>query len=159
MGEVLPDYLDSGRYSVTNGQGGAAIGPFEAAIDIHPSVTWTNQASINEIPLNQDLIITWVPGDPTEEYLMIIGASDDVPSGTTTGFTCAAPIDAGTFTVPSTVLMSINPNTPWTFEGLPTGVLFVGAAPLGSKARFEAPGLDIGYIHYANWVFRTVDFR
>jgi uncharacterized protein (TIGR03437 family) len=158
-GEVAPDYLEAGRYTVSNGQGGSVIGPFDASVDILLPPNWTNEASISQVSRSQDLTITWVPGDPGKESLVILGASDNLATDTTTGFVCNAPIDSGTFTVPSTVLLSISPNTPWTFEGSPTGVLFVGAVPVGNGVKFEAPGIDIGYFHYANWVFKNVDFQ
>jgi uncharacterized protein (TIGR03437 family) len=156
---VFPDYLLPGQYMVDNGTGGDDVAGFNAALTLPALVTWINEDSISEISRTEDLVMTWEAGDPASEYVMIFGTSDDLSTNVTAAFTCTAPADAGSFTVPAAVLSSLHPNTPWDFQSLPTAILWIGTAPLGEVAAFEAPGLDIGYFHYGNWTGKTVDFK
>jgi hypothetical protein len=157
--EILPPYLQAGQYTFDNDEGGADVGPLEAGLTLPPMIVWTNQDEISQIPRDQDLTITWQPQDPVNEYVMIMGASDSTDFGITSGFICSAPAETGTFTVPATILSSLMANPPWTFEGLPPATLFVGAAPRGDVAAFEASGIDIGYFHYGNWAVKNVDYK
>ncbi len=157
--EILPDYLLDGQYTFNNGDGGEKVGALSASLNLPPLIDWTNQDEISEISRDEDLLVTWTAGDPANEYVQIMGASDNPAFHVTTGFVCAAPADAGSFAVPAAVLSSIIPTPPWTFEGLPPGVLLLGTAPRGNVAAFTATDLDISYFHYASWVLKNVDFK
>src|SRR5262249_5217803 len=54
--------ITPGDYTVDNGTGSPAIGPFKAAITLPPPVQWTNQNPLGTIDRSRDLTVTWTGG-------------------------------------------------------------------------------------------------
>jgi uncharacterized protein (TIGR03437 family) len=163
---VPPPYLEPGKITVANGEGGADIGRFRAVLtvpDSPPALEWTNLESISSagIDRSKDLTFTWTGGDPAGEYVVINGAVvlpaiGDVELKVAAAFVCAERADAGRFTVPSAVLAALPASTPDDLSGL----LIVGRAPLPAEGlRFSAAGLDTGYLTFGQFNARLTVFR
>jgi uncharacterized protein (TIGR03437 family) len=132
-------YLDPGAYTIT-GPGGTDVGGFTANLTLPSLLTWTNQDAITNVPRASGQTVTWSGGAPGT-LVVIFGSSSDASENTQT-FYCTAPAEAGTFTVPSAILLQL-PVTA-SSSGEPTGILAVGNAT--TPVRFTATGIDAGYV-------------
>jgi hypothetical protein len=151
-----PDYsfkpdgnvITPGDYTVDNGAGTPAVGPFKAVLNLPPMVTWTNKDAFTSADRTQDLTVTWSGGNPDKEFALIAGLS--VNQQVTGGFLCAEKVAAGKFTVPAWVLSSIPKSDVLTQDGqpVPGGILGIGTASFTNAGRFTATGLDFGVITY-----------
>ena len=129
---TLPSIPSSGGAFVFNSTPGTDVGGFTATVNFpNPLLTWTNQAAAANVTRSQGLTVTWT-GGASNSGVLISGTST---SGTATGsYTCIAPQSAGTFTVPSYILLSLpaanNGNTQ--------------VANSTALTPFSAAGLDFG---------------
>ncbi len=98
----------TGGTFIFKGSGGADVGSFTSTVTLtNPLMTWTNQASFSSVDRTQPLTVTWSGGNPGS-YVFIAGGS--VATGNPAvkaDFTCMAPVEAGQFTVPSYILLSL----------------------------------------------------
>jgi len=157
-GEVLPEFLSAGPYSVHNGSGGAGLGPFQAGLDLPPPLTWTNESQISNISRTADLTVTWSGGDAEREFAVIAGVSLNAASKAQASFLCSERVTAGRFVVPASVLASLPVSSEWTGSGVPS-VLALGAQPMAARTTFTAPGLDLGLFRYLNARIKNVHYR
>jgi hypothetical protein len=118
--------------------GGADVGHFNTTTNFPANFAWTNSGAVTVVTRSQGVTVNWSGGAPGA-YVTINGSSTSSPvNGTaavTAGFTCQAPLSAGTFTVPAAVLLA-----------LPAGTL--GKLSLIDNTApqpFTATGLDLGY--------------
>jgi hypothetical protein len=116
---------------VFNGAGGAGVGKFTATVTFSsPLLAWTNQSAAASVTRGQGLLISWTGGFGT--YVIIIGSSSGA-GGVSGSYLCVAPVSAGSFTVPSYILLA-----------LPAGT---GATLIQNStnfSQFSASGLDFG---------------
>ena len=121
----------TGGAYVFNATAGSQVGAFTATVNFpNPLLAWTNQASAANVARSQGFTATWTGGTPGS-YVIITGTS---ASGSTTGsYTCYAPQSAGTFTVPSYILL-----------GLPAGSGTTAVQNSTNVTTFSATGLDFG---------------
>jgi hypothetical protein len=140
--------ITPGDYSVDNGTGTQAVGPFKATITLPPMLTWTNQTGLASLDRTQNLTVTWSGGIPEKEFALIVGLSSN--GQVTSGFLCAEKVSAGQFAVPAWVLSSLPATGTFNNGGqtVPSGLLGVGSAPFTSVGRFTGLGLDFGVITY-----------
>ena len=125
----------SGGSFVFNGAGGADVGSFTATVNFAgPVFTWTNQNAAATVTRSGGLTVTWSGGVPGT-YVTISGSSAATgANGTVSGtYTCIAPQSAGSFTVPSYVLLS-----------LPAGTGSTAVMDSTIPAFFSASGIDYG---------------
>jgi uncharacterized protein (TIGR03437 family) len=139
-GDLSPTgtFLNAGAFTMSNGSGGADVGPITAGpVTIPAALVWGNQSSIATVTRSQGLTVTWTGGDPNGAAL-IIGFSIQASPQVGASFTCTAPNKAGQFTVPASVLLALPASTG-------AGELSVGG--ITAPAPFTAPGvgLDTGY--------------
>jgi uncharacterized protein (TIGR03437 family) len=154
----LPHFLASGTYRVSNGNGGAGLGPLEAALNLPLALTWTNEAEVNDVSRSENLTVTWSGGDPDSEFVLIAGASLNHASKAQGSFVCSERVAAGRFVVPATVLSSLPASSTWTGTGVPS-CLGVVTRPTLDRAKFTAPGLDLGLFYYDSIRIKTVHYR
>lgn len=147
-----PEYLDPGTYRVSNGSGGADVGPFEATLTIASPVAWDRSSVPDTISRTQDLTFRWTGGQPTE-WVQIMGISVRSNPDVGAAFICTERAARGSFTVPSWVLSALPPSSP------SAGMLMVGSSPLMERNKFNARGLDIGYFVYFTLASKTVTFQ
>jgi uncharacterized protein (TIGR03437 family) len=135
--------LPAGTYKIS-GTGGADVGAFSVSLPVASPLVWTNQTSLslNPIVRSQSATITWTGGDPGS-YATILGVSAQTSGGTTTSvqFFCTAPVSAGQFTIPSSVLLALPASS--VTQGISNGYLYVGSTT--APVAFTAPGVDTGY--------------
>ena len=154
-----PVFLTPGTYTLRGGAAGGDVGPFTATIELTPGINWRNEAQVSEVRRDQDLTLMWTGGDASKEFVFIAGESVNKDDGVGGSFVCAAPVEAGRFTVPSRILRLLPSNSDSAASELPTGLLFLGTGSWSARGRFSAPGLDGGYFGYWNQRVRNVDFR
>jgi uncharacterized protein (TIGR03437 family) len=155
---ITPDFLAPGNYTV-NGSGGAVVGGFSTSLTI-PSTppVWTNQDALTNIPRSQDLTITW-SGGVAGSYVSIIGSSADPVSKAGAEFICTERADAGTFTVPAWILSAMpasgaDPGAGGTADGFLTL-----QSTVAQPARFQAPGIDVGFFNWSLWQAKNVKYQ
>lgn len=153
-------YLDPGTYTFNNEAGGADVRGFNASLTLPAVLNWTNKAAITTVNRSQGLTVNWTGADPNG-YVVIYGYSS-VGSGTTaisSTFVCTERGSAGTFTVPSQVLLAL-PATPSGGGGLtdlPPGALALTSG--SSPVSFTAPGLDVGTVVSTSAIFKSVSYN
>ena len=121
----------TGGAFVFNSSIGTQVGGFITTVSFpNPLLSWTNQGAAVTVTRSQGLSVNWSGGTPGT-YVTISGSS---VSGSATGsYVCSVPQSAGTFTVPSYVLLALPPGT-----GTTTVQNSTNFTP------FAASGLDIG---------------
>jgi hypothetical protein len=101
--------------------------------------------SISTVTRSNGLTVNWTGGDPST-YVSITGLSFGSVNGSSSDFvvgdfTCQAPTSAGTFTVPSAVLLSLPASS--TIAGISFSALSV--SNITGPVTFTATGLDVGW--------------
>ena len=153
-----PDgYLVAGNYTFNNGGGGAQVGAFNASFTMPPVLNWTNKAAMNAVNRANGQVVNWTGGDPNG-LVQIYGYSlSELSERAVTGFFfCLERASAGTFTVPSPVLLALPPS-PAGSSLTPVGVFGVGA--VSNPREFTAPGIDTGVIVSTNIAVKSVTFQ
>ena len=151
--ELNPADIVPGVYSAENGDGGQDIGAIRAQLTIPSLLSFTNMDSLVTIPRASDLTVTWSGGDPNNGFVAIAGISGNGAAGF---FLCVEQAAAGTFTVPSsTVLSSLPAFDPDESDGL----LIVVSVPSREASQFTAPGLDLGLFVYLENIGSQVLFE
>jgi uncharacterized protein (TIGR03437 family) len=145
VASIIP--TSGGKFTFSNGSGGADIGSFNQSLTVSPNLVWTNMATTGpNISASNPPTLTWTGGDPNG-YITITGSSVDYSSTTNyvaASFTCTVADTALKFTIPQWVLLALPVSTsPGGLSGFPGGSLSMGA--YGQPQTFTAPGVDIGY--------------
>ena len=141
-GTVPSTFLPSsgGTFTFDNGSGGKDVQHFNTVLTLPAGISWTNASQIASVSRGQGVNVTWT-GGAAGSYVEITGGSTATIGGQSTSvtFVCLAPVAAGVFTVPPSVLLS-----------LPAGD---GTLSLGNYANvklFTAPGIDLGMLSSFN---------
>jgi hypothetical protein len=154
-------FLDTGPFTIV-GTGGADVGPFSVSVNVSPAITWTNEMQLSIVDRSKPLTLTWTGGDPAGTML-VIGGSSDPNSQASGGFTCLAPISAGTFTVPVNSLadlVAVNPSASVSSgSSSQLGVLGLMPLPLTSPQKFTATGLDLAFAFQSTMVLESVQVK
>ena len=161
-----PPYFLPGSYTIS-GSGGSAVGSFSQQFTLPSDVTWTNSSAVTTIDRTKDLTITWTGGAAAANSFVAItglgiaatgplGPSTDSPGNV---FLCVAPASAGTFTVPSIALQALPPSTPPGAKpsAIPTSFLLIGTQT--QPVKFNATGLDHGYLVYRSLTGNNVTLQ
>lgn len=133
----LPPYLSPGAYTV-QGSGGADVGPFTVSIPISNSINWTNQQQLASVDRSEGAVFTWGGGDPSQ-VVLILGANADTKSMAGVAFLCLASPEAGSFTVPPSILAAFPATNSNSF-----GVILIGDLPSRNIPKFTASGILAG---------------
>ena len=157
-------FLVPGDYVVAM-SGGADVGALAASITVSEKAV-TNLDSIDVVPRDRALRITY-SGTSSADWVWISGISiitaETDPQGAV--FMCRAPVDTGSFDVPSEILKLLPPSEVISLlkeegagrkQSIPTGFLMVG---LGSINSFSASGLDQGSITQIDVDMRAVQYE
>jgi len=142
-------FLSPGTYTVS-GPGGTDVGPFSLNLNLTASIA-TNLSQISVIDRTKGLALNWTGGDPANQAVLILGASNDVFTNVSGGFACLVPLGSSSFTVPPGMLANL-PATAGASPGEVQSSLIVLAVPLGnSVVKFNTsapPSLDNGLAFY-----------
>jgi uncharacterized protein (TIGR03437 family) len=136
-------YLAPGAYLVTNGSGGANVGPFNWGLTVPAFVVPGIPASINR---SQDLTLSWTGGSPYSlvSITLFNGVAATSSLNSYVQIVCSANASTGSFTVPSAFLSLLPPGG----FGTPTkaGVsIQVAGVQNASFTVPGSPGLDAGF--------------
>jgi hypothetical protein len=150
-----PPYLIPGTHTVS-GPGGTDVPAFQVAKTLSQFLVWSNRDQINNISRANGVTVTWT-GSGAGEMVYISGSS-----GTTSlsgnfvaaGFTCQAPVAAGTFTV-SPAVLQVLPASGLT-GGSPSGSLQVGTT---STTQVNIPNLDIATFSFTALDSKGVNYQ
>ncbi len=129
----------SGTWSLSNGTGGAAVGPLSFTFPMPQQVTWTNMSALmnSQITRANGVTITWTGGD-ANGYVDIQGyAGLTQAGGYDVGFECTAPATAGTFTIPPSILLAMPTGASAVFESLQVST-YAMPYSVGNVAGFNA---------------------
>jgi uncharacterized protein (TIGR03437 family) len=130
----------SGGTFTFKGSGGSvspSIGPFTASLTFpNPILNWTNSNNAATVTRSSGLGVSWTGGS-SGTYVIIGGSSSATVSGQSVSgsYTCIAPVNAGSFTVPSYVLAT-----------LPGGSGTTAVSNYTNYQTFTASGLDSGFL-------------
>jgi uncharacterized protein (TIGR03437 family) len=153
------EYLVKGSYTVT-GTGGADVKQFTATLNLPDPLQWTNRDSISAVSRSQDLRVTWSGGDPSREYVTLVGVSMRTTPEVGAAFICTERAAAQALTVPALVLSALPASQAGgSVLGMPTGMLMLGSAPLMEPSKFRATGLDVGYFYYTMLSGKSVTYQ
>ncbi len=137
--------VSAGTFTIA-GPGGSEVGAFTASVNVPQPITWTNQTPLTASPIirSSGVTVTW-SGAGANDLVTVLGSSGARTGGTATNpvylmatFVCLARGDAGTFSVPSSVLTQLPPTT----GTLPDNIGILGIAQASVSAtngRFTAP--------------------
>jgi hypothetical protein len=144
--------LPDGNYTAVN-SGGVDVQSTTASFIVPPFIVWTDQTNFlnKTIDRTQGLTVHWSGGD-TRSYVVIAG-----DTGFTNGrgidggveFVCAAPTNAGEFTVPPSVLLALPPE--------PVGELLVGSSAIPQIV--SVPGLDAALVLPSSEAISAVSWK
>ena len=142
-----------GTFTFNNGSGGGPdIGAFTTPqIQIAAPVTWSSAtSSISTVTRSNGLTVSWT-GGAAGTHVDITGISLEAVNGTTTNylagfFSCRAPTEAGTFTVPPAVLLSLPPSSTITEDGVTISTSILLLSNFAVPVNFTAPHLDVGLV-------------
>ena len=149
-------YLEPGSYTINNGSG-AEVGPFQVSQTLPQTLQWLNESSITAVNRAQGVQVTWSAADPNG-VVQISGYSSNATDPlniVTGGFSCFERASAGSFTVPSAVLLAL----PATLPAPPTGeaALIVGSSTIATP--FTASGLDYGAMSMTILIFKEMVYQ
>jgi len=130
-------FLVPGAYMVA-GAGGAVIGPFSANITLPPPITLVSPVNNAVASRSSGLQVNWTGGVGNEYVQIAVNGPIDGTYTTGSSVACIVPGTAGTFTIPSYVLLALPP----TANGASAG-LVLSAITLNS---FTASGLSLGLL-------------
>ena len=133
----------AGTYSFDNGAGGLDVGALSTQFTVPAPLTWPDLQAFTTVSRSSGVTVNWTGGDPGS-YVAVSGLSlSSRAGGSVYGyFTCAAPVLAGTFTVPATVLQSL-PTSSFT-NGSSTSTLSLSNTT--NAQSFTASGIDYGFV-------------
>jgi uncharacterized protein (TIGR03437 family) len=134
-------FLVPGNYTIS-GTGGKDVGPFSATVRIAAPPTLVSPSSANNLTVTRSsgMSVTWSGGDPNGHVeIVLVGATDSSFNAAALAY-CKAATSAGTFTIPSYVLLALPAGNFTSLELAPGTVQGAASAP------FTATGLSIGFV-------------
>lgn len=134
-GGSTPSYLAPGSYTLSNGRGGTDVGAFEAKFSVPAPLTWTNK-NPDAFAKSFNPTVEWQGGEARGYVIAAAYGRNDL-----TGFytICTQDPAARSFTIPRYVYAGLVMHT-----SAAPDVLWIGS---GAVDRFDAPGLDMGWIN------------
>lgn len=149
-------YLTRGSYTISS-KGGNDVGPFTAAVQMPPALTWTNQSSMNNITRANGVTVTWSGAD-SGGYVLVSGISLGAIGGAA-GFNCTADAASGQFTVPPSVLLALPPSGVNESDGIDTSDAWLGVGIATPPVTLNATGLGLGQAISSSSISRSVAYE
>ncbi|MFN7922205.1 MAG: hypothetical protein U0Q16_19030 [Bryobacteraceae bacterium] len=131
-----------GTYTIANGNGGADVPAFSAAISAPAPVTWTNKSHANPTARFGVVRVDWEGGEPGGYVMLFSMVQNAVAS---VYGVCTERAEARTFTMPSYEPYTL-PIERRDLGGLPA---IIGFGSIDAR-RFEATGIDFGVAAFAS---------
>jgi hypothetical protein len=135
------NFLVPGSYTVS-GTGGNDVGPFSGTITFPTSPTLLSPLSAVGLIVTRSsgMTVTWTGGDPNGSVEIAVASMTDNTYTTGALANCKVPASAGTFTIPSYVLLALPAGN---FTGFELGP---GTNQAAATAPFTATGLTVGMV-------------
>lgn len=143
-----PEYLVPGSY-ILDHPAGSDVGAFTATLTLPAPIEWTNRDSFSVVQRTQDLTVTWTGGDAAKEFVEVGVSSWDTTRRIVAGITCTERASAGRFTIPAWLLSALPPSSgvvPGT--SMPYGSVEFRVYSMVGTSRFQASGINVGYVGY-----------
>lgn len=136
------DFFTDGTYTISNGAGGADVGPF--SLDLRYIAARLTTSIPARIPRDQDFTVRWaVPSGAPDAFMVVEGSSLGQCGKQQVSFSCAARLSSGQLTIPARILKQLPVSE--SSSGSPGGSIGVVSFPAsGFIKRFDAKGLDLG---------------
>jgi hypothetical protein len=94
------------------GVGGKDIPSFTSGVTIEsPPLSWTNQSALTSITRSQGTTVTWTDSTSGLDNSVEIRGASSLAGGTPVAFVCHAPVAAGSFAIPPSILMALPPGS------------------------------------------------
>lgn len=160
--------ITAGSYQLT-GNGGADIGKFSAALTVGQRLTISGGLPMS-VDRSRDLVLSW-SGGSAGDVVTVTGISGTIIGGTAGApiydagrLTCSAVINAGSITIPSSLLSRLPPTPAAARDGIGYLAVASGAAPAATTGTFTAPltaggNVDYGFFLGRLGVFATTSFQ
>jgi uncharacterized protein (TIGR03437 family) len=131
-----------GAFTFNNSPGGIAVGTFTAQAAVPAAFVWNEMNTMTSVNRAQGVTVTWKNAAPNS-FIQITGLSSATFGAIIlqTSFNCTAPANAGTFTVPPAVTLSLPPTAATVGFVSPA---FLALANYTYPQPFTAPGTDFG---------------
>lgn len=150
---VQPLFLSPGRYRAKS-DGTETLGAFETEFQVPRELRSRSLARLDSVTRRQGLQLQWSDG-PKDAPVYLLAVSVRHSTTAFGAFLCTAPPGSSKFSVPPSMLANFPATEPETT--LPLNLVFLIAAP--ELTRFNATGIDAGFILPFTLTGRTVDFR
>jgi uncharacterized protein (TIGR03437 family) len=141
------NFLGPGAYVIDNGSGGPDVGPFSYQVTVPAPLFWVNLNAYNALVRSSGVTVNWTGGDPGS-LVSITGLSLNNGSGSGPAvwgyFTCSAPVSAGTFTVPGSILLALPLST--LIEGESSSILSVINSATAPPSTTPITGIDYTFV-------------
>jgi hypothetical protein len=140
------------------------VGAFTTpAIEMAAPVTFTDASSISPVTRSSGLTVNWTGGQ-AGSFVGITGFSLAAESGANGTylvgfFSCRAPVAAGTFTVPASVLQELPVSSTLSENGITESLGFLLLSNLAAPGTFTATGIDLGLVEAGVEEFLTVAYQ
>lgn len=134
-------YIEPGNYTVSNGSGGANVGPFNWSLALPAYVTPTNIPTV--VNRSQSLTLNW-SGGAAYNLVTVFGYSGvpvALPTSSFVQFVCTANASAGTFTITPEILNLLPTDGYGTTTEQGVELQIAGVA-LAATSVSGSPGLD-----------------
>jgi uncharacterized protein (TIGR03437 family) len=146
---VDPDDLPEGFFPpglvTVRAPAGPQIGAFEVSTTLPPLGTVNQPAELTRVDRAQDLTVSWSGVDAVNDFVMILGRSEDQPGRVGRTFQCSVDAGPGRFTAPASLIGSLPPSVAAAGFADGPGFLVVAAARKASAGRAQAPTIDAGF--------------
>jgi hypothetical protein len=155
-------FLEPGTFTVSSPgggpiPGGTLIGGFNAQIAVAAPPKFDNRFAVGDVQRGQGVTVNW-SGVDAGALVEIRGVSAPTdPAAPAVTFFCVEKASAGQFTIPPNVLLSL-PSAPGISTAANGSTLGLSVAVTG-VARFTAPGVDAGLLHFSSLFGRNVSFH
>jgi len=153
-----------GTINFTNGGGGPDIGGLVgASVNLGTALT-SNVTTTTTVTRSSGQNVTWSGGTPGT-YVVISGESVATVGTSTTNFVgayfwCTAPVSAGSFNVPATVLLALPATGSISQSGVSVPIpSFLTISNSTNPVTFTAPNLDQGTIQGSYGISNQVTYK
>jgi uncharacterized protein (TIGR03437 family) len=154
-------FLEPGSFTVSSPgggpiPGGKVIGAFNAQIAVTAPPKFDNRFAVGDVQRGQGVTVNWSGVDAGAKVEIRGVSAPNDPGAPAITFFCVEKADAGQFTIPPNVLLSLPAAGSSTAASGSALGLSVGVTGV---ARFTAPGVDAGLLRYSSVFGRSVSFH
>jgi uncharacterized protein (TIGR03437 family) len=148
----------SGTVTVAGTGASGGVGAFQASITVPSGFSWTNRADVNTVTRASGQPINWDNAAPGTVVTMTGISFVTTPIAAVGYFTCIAPAEAKTFTIPSWVLLAIPASSSIQGIAIPGNLSVANGAKPVSFTTTPA-SLDLGILDFSISSSKSVTYQ